>query len=382
MPAPLHTLTVPLQERSYDIVVGTDLLYHIGAYIKEGLGIRHCVVITDHFVSTLYLERVQESMREVGHRLSPPIIVTPGEGVKNFSTLESMTHTLLSYQIDRSCVVVALGGGVIGDVAGLVAAITLRGLPLIHSPTTLLAQVDSAIGGKTGINTHLGKNLVGVFYQPYLVLSDIQTLHTLPLRHIKAGYAEILKYALISDKTFFVWLESYAHAVLRLEIPSLSYALYKSCKTKLNSVALDEYETQQHRALLNLGHTFAHALETLSGYSETLLHGEAVAMGLGLAFRLSERLGFISKDTTRRVYRHLVDVGLPVFSNTIRENLSPQDILRCIRRDKKACHGHVNFILVEDIGRAKVQHNIDPKDVLGVLGEWLTDEYHHLVMQE
>ena len=343
---------VDLGERSYDILVGQGLLEAAGALIAPRLRQPDLVVITDrHVAAAGHLETVKQSLEAaaVGVRT---IVVEPGEGAKSYAGLNDLLDRVLDLGIERGTGVVALGGGVIGDLAGFAAAILLRGLDLIQLPTTLLAQVDSAIGGKTGINTAHGKNLVGAFHQPKLVLADVAALASLPAREIRAGYAEVLKYALIDRPDFFSWLEAHRASLLAGDPAALAHAVVESCRAKASIVAADEREGGL-RALLNLGHTFAHALELETGYGDELLHGEAVACGLVLAFELSARLGLCPEADALRVRRHVAAAGLPTSPRAIRaQGFDSERLLQALQRDKKVAAGRPRFVLVRGIGRA------------------------------
>jgi 3-dehydroquinate synthase len=286
--------------------------------------------------------------------------------------LQELTEKLLAAHIERGTTIIALGGGVVGDIAGFAAAITLRGLPFVQIPTTLLAQVDSSVGGKTGINTHVGKNLIGAFHQPRRVLIDIATLETLPRRQLLAGYAEVVKYGLIGDAEFFAWLEDNAARLLNGDAAARRHAVLTCCAAKAAIVAADEREAGQ-RALLNLGHTFAHALEAQTGYSEALLHGEAVAVGLVLAFHLSARLDLCSAGDAERVHRHLAAAGLPADMRKLADaSWSADDLVAHMERDKKVKDGKLTVVLAHGIGQSFISREVNRdevgaflKDVLG-----------------
>jgi len=281
---------LPASSRGYDIIVGDNILAEAGTLIQFRLGHRRCVIITDRNVAALYQQRLEAVLISSGHELLPSIVVEPGENSKDFKTLQSVLDKLFERNIDRKTLIVALGGGVVGDLAGFAASITLRGIDVVQIPTTLLAQVDSSVGGKTGINSAYGKNTVGSFYQPRLVLADVSTLDSLPEREMKAGYAEVVKYGLIFEAGFFQWCQAHGGELLHGNRISQIYAVSHSCECKARIVATDERESGD-RALLNLGHTFGHALESFTGYGKLLLHGEAVAIGIIMAFRLSADLG-------------------------------------------------------------------------------------------
>jgi 3-dehydroquinate synthase len=355
-------LRVELAERSYDIVVGRELLGRAGRYLAPVLARPRVVIVSDEAVAALYLARLQSALEEaaISHQA---IILPAGEQTKNFIHLENLIGRLLDLKVERNTTLIVLGGGVIGDVAGFAAAVTLRGIPFVQIPTTLLAMVDSSVGGKTGINTGQGKNLVGAFYQPSMVLADTALLDSLPQRELLAGYAEIVKYGLINDAAFFSWLEENGQKVLKRDAGALKYAVITSCAAKAAIVAEDEREAGK-RALLNLGHTFGHALEAEAGYGGGLIHGEGVAVGLCLAFDLSERLGLCPPGSAARVRGHLAAVGLPLTLKGPAEAL-----LGHMSRDKKVVDGGLIFILARGIGKAFIAPDVDRKDVLGLLQE-------------
>ena len=358
---------------AYPIFIGPALLHETGSYLSSRLGRRTCVILTDHTIHPLYLTILETSLSQANHTLLPSILLPPGEENKSFDGLRFILTSLFSSIIDRSTVFITLGGGVIGDIGGLAASIALRGLPLIHIPTTLLAQVDSAIGGKTAINTPYGKNQIGTFYLPHFVLIDTDTLSTLPSRYLKAGYAEILKYALIQDREFFLWLENNAQDLLKRDPDALSYAIHKSCHIKAEITSLDPFDTSS-RALLNLGHTFAHALETLNLYS--LTHGHAVSLGLALAFRFSYHLNLIPRQTLTRLLAHLDALALPYTPQDLPIPLEPhhaQTLVSLMSRDKKNLNNSLTLILVKGIGEAFIQRDIPPQRLAVFLERWISD---------
>jgi 3-dehydroquinate synthase len=346
-------LRVALGERSYDILVGPGLIDRAGEEIRARLQPSRVVVVTDsHLAATPFPDRLEASLAAAGLAARREV-VPPGEASKSFSVLERLLDALIAGGADRRTLLVVLGGGVVGDLAGFAAAILLRGVDHVQLPTTLLAQVDSAIGGKTGINTARGKNLVGAFHQPRLVLIDPATLDTLPARELRAGYAEVVKYGLIDDPAFFAWLEREGGRVLARDADALARAIVTSLQAKARVVEGDERETSGRRALLNLGHTFAHAYEAESGYDGGLLHGEAVALGLVKAFELSRRLGLCPQEHVARVRDHLASHGLPVEPGRVRpKGFDPDRLLAAMARDKKVQDGRINFVLVRGIGRA------------------------------
>lgn len=359
------TITVELGARAYDIVVGDDLIADLGARLLA-LGVRPAVaVVTDETVAGLHLPAVGRALDATGIDHTE-IVVEDGEASKSFSGLESVVDRLLEARVERGDVVVALGGGVVGDLAGFAASIVRRGVGVVHVPTTLLAQVDSAIGGKTAINTRLGKNLVGTFHQPRLVLADTSVLATLPARAVRAGYTEIVKYGLIGDAAFFAWLEENVAAVLAGDAAARQHAIVVSCRAKARIVASDEREGGE-RALLNLGHTFAHALEARAGYDAGLAHGEAVAIGLIMAFDLSVRLGLCPAGEAARVQRHLAAAGLPTAIGPLGAGWEAGALIELMGQDKKIAGGRPAFVLARGVGDTFVSRDVDAADVRAVL---------------
>lgn len=347
----VEQVNVDLGERSYPIFIGSGLLSR-PELINDRLGPGRVVVISNDTVAPIYLEQTKALF---GDRYAEAIILPDGEAHKHLDTVATIYDRLMAGKYDRKTLLVALGGGVIGDITGFVAATYQRGVPFLQIPTTLLAQVDSSVGGKTGVNHAAGKNMIGAFYQPICVLADTDTLATLPPREIKAGLAEVLKYGLIVDAPFFDWLASEAAAVSRLEAAHLVRAIRICCQTKADVVARDEREGGV-RALLNLGHTFGHAIETATGYG-TWLHGETVAMGMVMAADLSRRLGLLDPESARRIRQTLEqDYGMPV--------IPPADItvdryLDLMASDKKAEQGSIRFILLTAIGSAVIKGGVD-----------------------
>ena len=363
-----ETVAVALGDRAYDIVIGEDLLAEAGKLLRPLLKRPVTAIITDENVARHHLAHLEASLAKEGIR-STAIILPPGEKTKSFAHLAEVCDKLLAAGIERRDRIIALGGGVIGDLAGFAAAILRRGVDFIQIPTTLLAQVDSSVGGKTGINSAHGKNLIGAFHQPVSVITDIGLLDTLPARELASGYAEVAKYGLLGDKDFFIWLEGAAGQILRGDIQARVHAIRKSCEAKARIVAEDETETGV-RALLNLGHTFGHALEAATGYSGRLLHGEGVAIGMVQAFRFSERLKLCAGGTADRVSRHLKSVGLPVHASEIPGGLPPpQDLVGIMRQDKKAEAGKLTFILARGIGEAFIARDVADADVTAFLME-------------
>lgn len=360
----LHRVPVQLSQSRYEVLIGNNLLNRAGALIAPVLPQPRCVIITDETVASLHLPALQNSLTEVGVSHSA-IMVPPGETSKNVQTWQYVVETLLSQKADRHTTVIALGGGVIGDLAGFAAAATLRGLPFIQIPTTLLAQVDSSVGGKTGINAPQGKNLIGAFHQPNLVIADIGILSTLPVRERRAGYAEIVKAGLIADASLYEWCEANAKAMLDGDFTLLGEAVEKAVRFKAQVVGDDEREAKPNngRALLNLGHTFAHALEAETGYGQGLLHGEAVATGLVLATHLSATLGLCPQEDTSRVAAHLEGVDLPIRI----AGLPVERLLSHMKQDKKMRGGRLTFVLTHGIGQAFTSNDVPEEAVRATL---------------
>jgi 3-dehydroquinate synthase len=353
---------VRLGARGYDIHIGEGLLARAGELVRPILKRPMTTIVTDKTVAHLHLETLQQSLAAQGIA-STAIILPPGEKTKSFSSLAEVCDGLLAAGIERRDSVIAFGGGVIGDLTGFAAAILRRGVNFIQIPTSLLAQVDSSVGGKTGINSAHGKNLIGAFHQPQLVLADLGLLSTLPPRELSAGYAEVAKYGLLGDQPFFQWLNQHVDQVMACDGDALLKIVQTSCAAKAAIVAEDETETGV-RALLNLGHTFGHALEAATGYSQRLLHGEAVAIGMVQAFRFSEKLGLCAKGLGDQVAQHLAKAKLPTHVRDIDGALPPPaQLVDIMRQDKKAVAGKLTFILVRGIGEAFVAHDVDDKQV-------------------
>jgi 3-dehydroquinate synthase len=367
---PPATVDVALGDRSYTIHIGERLIDEVGPLVQPLLKRPSCVIVTDANVAERHLRSLQEALASSGIK-SSPVIMPPGETSKSYAGLSDLCEELLALGVERSDLVLAFGGGVIGDLAGFAAAILRRGVAYVQVPTTLLAQVDSSVGGKTGINSPLGKNLIGAFHQPRAVIADLALLRTLPQRELRAGYAEVVKYALLGDNAFFAWLEHHGRAVLACDPEALKHAVATSCRAKAAIVAADETETGQ-RALLNLGHTFGHALEAATGYGDHLIHGEAVAIGIAMAFRLSERLARCPPGTAARVTAHLAALGLPADLAAIRPLLpDAAGLLAIMRQDKKARAGELAFILVRGIGEAYIETGIPEEAIIGFLADEL-----------
>lgn len=362
-------LKVGLGKRSYDIVIGERLLAEAGAYIAPLLKGRRAIIVSDENVAKLYLHRLTGALEKSGIGCRA-VIVPAGEGTKNFAAFGKLLERLLQQQPDRDTAIVALGGGVVGDIAGFAASVLLRGVDFIQIPTTLLSQVDSSVGGKTGINSAFGKNLIGTFHQPKLVLCDIGTLATLPEREMKAGYAEVLKYALIKDKKFFGWLEKNAEKLLTGDAPALAEAVKKSCQAKATIVARDEKESGE-RALLNFGHTFAHALEAECGYGDELLHGEAVAIGMVLALKLSAAMKLCPRAEVTQVLKHYKKIGLPASPQILRRQWDAPSLMQHMLHDKKAKSGALTLILSRGVGSAFIARDVEKTAIQAVLVEEL-----------
>jgi 3-dehydroquinate synthase len=345
----VETLRVQLAERSYDISIGPGLVARAGAAMLPLMRRKQAIIVTDETVARHHLAPLRQSLAEHGI-VHQAIVLPPGEGTKDLAHFGRLVDDALALGIERGTMLVALGGGVVGDITGFAAATLLRGIDFVQIPTTLLAQVDSSVGGKTAINTAAGKNLLGAFYQPRLVLADTETLATLPRREVRAGYGEIVKYGLIRDAGFFDWLEADGRAVCDLEPSALTRAVMVSCRMKADIVAADERETGD-RALLNFGHTFGHALEAETGFGDRLLHGEAVALGMVLAFDFAVRLGLASGQDSYRTRRHLAQSGLPTTLAELGLAGNRADrLLSHMAKDKKVRDGAITLILPRRIG--------------------------------
>ena len=360
--AAARTVTVPLGERKYDVLIGSGLVGQAGGLIASRLGAGKCGVVTDENVARFHLDALEASLRHDGEYMGA-IVLKPGEATKSFRELEPLSERLLEMGLERGDLVIAFGGGVIGDLAGFAAAILRRGVRFVQIPTSLLAQVDSSVGGKTGIDTPQGKNLIGAFHQPSLVIADMDVLKTLPEREMRAGYAEVAKYGLLGDADFFAWLEQNWQPIFAFDAEPLTHAIETSVKTKAGIVGRDETE-QGERALLNLGHTFGHAFEAWCGYSDRLLHGEAIAIGMCVAFRFSQALGSCSKGDAERVAAHFQAVGLPTRIGEIPgDKPDAAALFRLMGQDKKVRKGKLTFILARGIGSAYIAHDVAPERV-------------------
>ncbi len=347
----MQTLQVALGDRTYPIYIGSGLLSQADLILPH-LKRKQVAIVTNTTVAPLYLEKLAQPLRDAGVGVIE-IVLPDGEAHKNSQTLNLIYDALLKNRCERTTTLIALGGGVIGDLTGYAAATYLRGVPFIQIPTTLLAQVDSSVGGKTGINHPLGKNMIGAFYQPKVVLADIDTLQTLPKRELSAGVAEVIKYGLIRDADFFAWLESNISKLMVLDEAVITYAIYRSCQNKAAVVAADEHEAGE-RALLNLGHTFGHAIENAMGYG-VWLHGEAVAAGTMLAADLSQRMGWLKADEVRRIHALLAASGLPLKA----PNLGVEKYLDLMAMDKKVAAGKIRLVLQQTIGKAVITSEYD-----------------------
>ncbi|MEK9825457.1 MAG: 3-dehydroquinate synthase [Methylotenera sp.] len=355
----MQTLTVNLADRSYPIHIGRNLIAN-AELILPHLKRQHVAIVTNTTVAPLYLDKLTHTLQQAGVKVIP-IILPDGEAYKNAETLNKIYDVLLQNRCERSTTLIALGGGVIGDLTGYAAATYLRGVPFIQIPTTLLSQVDSSVGGKTGINHPLGKNMIGAFYQPQVVLADIDTLNTSPPREITAGMAEVIKYGLIRDAEFFDWLEANIDALMTLDEAAISEAIYRSCQNKAEVVARDEHESGE-RALLNLGHTFGHAIENAMGYG-VWLHGEAVAAGTMLAADLSLRMGWLTQAEVKRMYDLLTKARLPLDA----PKLGVEKYLDLMQLDKKVADGKIRLILQQGIGKSVITSDYDAEKLRVVL---------------
>ncbi|MBB2749832.1 UNVERIFIED_ORG: 3-dehydroquinate synthase [Rhizobium aethiopicum] len=366
--AAVQTVHVPLGERAYDILIGPGLIARAGAEIASRLKGRKAAVVTDENVAPLYLKALVASLDEAGIA-SAAVVLPAGEKTKSFEHLMTACDKVLEARVERNDCVIALGGGVIGDLSGFAAGIVRRGVRFVQVPTSLLAQVDSSVGGKTGINSRHGKNLIGVFHQPDLVLADTDVLNTLSEREFRAGYAEVAKYGLIDKPDFFAWLEANWKAVFAGGSARIE-AIAASCQAKADVVVADERENGQ-RALLNLGHTFGHALEAATAYdSSRLVHGEGVSIGMVLAHEFSARMNLASPDDARRVEVHLKEVGLPTRMSDIPGELPPAEVLMdAIAQDKKVKSGQLTFILTRGIGQSFVADDVPASEVISFLRE-------------
>lgn len=368
----IETLHVPMGERSYDIFIGDGAISHAGSLIKHILRAPRAIIVTDENVAPNWLEPLKTSLNNADIE-TREIILPPGEHTKSMNHLEQLLDNLLENNIDRKTTLIALGGGVVGDLTGFAAAVVMRGVDFVQVPTTLLSQVDSSVGGKTGIDTRFGKNLIGAFHQPRVVITDTSTLDTLPMRERLCGYAEVIKYGVINDREFYDWLIENGQKVLDGNPAARREAVLRSCINKAGIVAADERE-QGLRALLNLGHTFGHALEAQIGFEDKLKHGEAVAIGMIMALELSVRLAMASEADRDSLTEHLQTVGLPVdLKGLAGGNWTADALLDHMGRDKKTQDGKLTFILARAIGNSFVANDVDDIAVKGVLESFIAD---------
>lgn len=358
---------IDLGDRAYDIEIAPDVLDRLGGILKQKFPGARFGVVTDINVKNAQWARLQKSLDANGLDYAL-ISIPPGENAKSMARLDSVVFALLKEKLERNDIILAFGGGVIGDLAGFAAAIMRRGMDFVQIPTSLLAQVDSSVGGKTGVNSPHGKNLIGAFHQPKFVAADLGVLDSLSDRHFRAGYAEVVKYGLIDDEEFFFWLEENQDNIFEGG-PARAEAIARACRTKARVVVADETE-QGQRALLNLGHTFGHALEAATGYSDRLIHGEGVAIGMALAHRFSTSLGLSNTQDDQRVVAHLKKAGLPTNLSEIPGELPPtQELLDLIAQDKKVSRGALTFILTKGIGKAFIEKNVNPDLVFEFLNK-------------
>jgi 3-dehydroquinate synthase len=358
-------VSVALADRRYDVTIGPGLLAEADCRLQALTRARRVAVVTDATVAGLHLERLQAGLPSFE---LVPIVVAAGEGSKTFATLETVVDRLLALEVTRGDLVIALGGGVVGDLTGFAASVVKRGMGFVQVPTTLLAMVDSSVGGKTGINTSAGKNLVGAFHQPLAVWADLDCLKSLPPREMRAGYAEIVKYGVISDPAFYAWCEANAARLLGGEAQPLAHAVAQSCRAKAAIVAADERETSDIRALLNLGHTFGHALEAETGFCDRLLHGEAVGIGIAQALRFSAACGLMPSEDAKRFTRHLEAIGMMAWPREagIAADAAPR-LVAHMRHDKKRTSDGLPFILARAIGDSFVAKTVPLADVQSFL---------------
>lgn len=361
----IDKLNVDLADRRYDIIVGSDIFSDKNLPLATMIGNRQAIIITDTNVAKSHLKTVSNYLKE-NNLKSETIILPDGEKTKSFTYLTKLMDKIFAFRPNRKTILIALGGGVIGDLVGFTASILLRGVDFIQIPTTLLSQVDSSVGGKTGINNDFGKNLIGTFYQPKLVLTDISMLKTLPHRQFVSGYAEIVKYALINNRDFFVWLESNIELLKKCDPQIVAQAIILSCKTKAQIVAMDEKESNI-RALLNLGHTLGHAMETYKDYSEIIYHGEAVALGTIFAFELSKNFGSFKNDDIEMLKLHYKKIGLPISPFQLDNDWDIKHLMELMMQDKKVDNQKLTFILATQIGKTYIEKNVENNLVFNTL---------------
>lgn len=368
----MDIIEVQLAARSYEVRIAHGILANFARKTAPFLRKERAVIVSDRNVATHWRARIDASLKAEG-KAADWHIVEPGEGAKSWQGLEALTSWLLEREVERSDHIFALGGGVVGDLAGFAAAILKRGCGFVQIPTTLLAQVDSSVGGKTAINTPAGKNLIGAFHQPACVLIDPAVLDTLDEREMRAGFAEVLKYGILGDTAFFAWLEENSTQLLNREQGALTHAIEQSIKIKARIVAADERETKGARALLNLGHTFGHALEAQTGYSQKLLHGEAVALGMVLAAHYSARRGLIGEDVAERIKRAIASAGLPVRLSELELGCGGDALSAHMLHDKKREGGKLPFVLLENLGAAFLARDVELADVAQFLDQHLKE---------
>lgn len=361
-------IKVSLGNRSYDIVIGSDIFADFSSHLKTSYS--KIFVITDRNIAALHLQKFSDKLNKF-NLTHHNITLDAGEKTKDFSHLQNLCEQILSAGIDRKTLLIAFGGGVIGDLCGFVASILLRGIDFIQIPTTLLAMVDSSVGGKTAINSKYGKNLIGSFYQPKLIFCDLEFLQTLPEREFLAGYAEVVKYGLIRDKEFFGYLEKNWEKIKNRDAKIMQNIILKSCQIKAQIVSEDEKENKDVRALLNFGHTFGHIFETETDYSDELLHGESVAIGMVLAMKLSVVMGIFDEKKLTRVTNHFCQIGLPASALNIRKSWDIKRLVTHIYKDKKVENGKLTFILLNEIGAAKVYKDVAEKLFAKVIADSL-----------
>ena len=359
-------LKVATSQGKYSIIIGHNAISDIGKYLKPILNSNRVFIISSRRIAKFYKGKLLKILNK-NNVDAIFIVIKDGENQKNFDTISKISNTLLKKGIDRNDALIAFGGGVIGDITGFVSSITLRGVKFIQIPTTLLAQVDSSVGGKTGVNTSHGKNLIGTFFQPKIVIIDINFLVTLPKRELLSGYAEIIKYGLIMDRSFFKWLVSNGKNVLKLDRKVLIKSIYYSCKNKAKIVNKDEKE-KNIRALLNLGHTFGHAIESINKYKQNINHGEAVSIGMVFALKLSQELNFINSKIADETIDHLNNIGLPTkLPLTFRRKTNLKQFLAAMKKDKKVKKGKINLVLLKAIGKAFVTNKFSEEKLNKVI---------------
>lgn len=360
-----NSIKVKLGSNSYPIYIEEELISKVGKIIDSLGSYQKVIIVTDRNVAKIYLEQLERAI--ISNKFNTEKIILPaGENTKSFYHLNFLLNKMLSFKIDRQSLIISFGGGVIGDLVGLAASIVLRGLDYVQIPTTLLSQVDSSVGGKTGINTAYGKNLIGTFKQPKAVISSLNTLRTLKKREIRSGYAEIVKYALIRDKTFFLWLQKNGLNLLSLDSKSCRYAIKKSCIIKSEIVSLDEQENGV-RALLNLGHTFGHVIESINKYSKSIQHGEAVLVGIMLAIKLSANLNFCEKNIIDECQNHFNLLKLKYRIKDFKLKVTTERFIDLLSYDKKVKNGKINFILLKSIGEGFVYDAVKRRDLIKLL---------------